>query len=31
MNKILCEIQLAVTEAVDFKQTKYDAFNHYLY
>ena len=31
MGKILCEIQLAVTEEVDFKQAKYDSFNHYLY
>lgn len=31
MNKILCEIQLAVTDDFEEKQKMYDAFNHYLY
>ena len=31
MNKILCEIQLAVTDEIDKKQKMYDGFNHYLY
>ena len=31
MNKILCEIQLAVTDEIDKKQKMYDSFNHYLY
>jgi hypothetical protein len=31
MNKILCEIQLAVTDEIDQKQKMYDSFNHYLY
>lgn len=31
MKKILCEIQLAVTDQVEEKQKNFDAFNHYLY
>ena len=31
MQRILCEIQLAVTDTVDEKQMKFDSFNHYLY
>ena len=30
-NRMLCEIQLAVTDEVDTKQQAFDAFNHYLY
>jgi hypothetical protein len=29
--KILCEVQLAVTDEIDTKQQAFDAFNHYLY
>lgn len=31
MGKLLCEIQLAVTDEIDTKQQAFDAFNHYLY
>ena len=31
MKKVLCEIQLAVTDEVEEKQKMFDSFNHYLY
>ena len=31
MDKILAEIQLAVIEDIDVKQSNYDRFNHFLY
>lgn len=31
MNKILCQIQLAVNDEVEEKQKMFDSFGHYLY
>ena len=31
MKKVLCEVQLAVTDEIDEKQKMFDGFNHYLY